>query len=75
LTWPDGWKAGLPVLRLELPKTEDGGGPAGVKELEVNEVGGGPAGVVDGLFAPCLCEPGVEGGVEESGTWNIVDVW
>lgn len=34
----------------ELPKIEEGGGPAGVKE-PVDE-GGGPAGVVEGIDAP-----------------------
>ena len=35
-----------PVREFELPNTEEGGGPAGVKEAA--EDGGGPAGVVEG---------------------------
>ncbi len=58
------------LFNIELPKTEDGGGPAGVKEPV--EEGGGPAGVVEG-FAPKekpLLDllSGVEGGLEEYGT-------
>ena len=54
----------------ELPNTDDGGRPAGVKELV--EDGGGPAGVVERLEALledkkpfCSRDPGVEGGLEE----------
>lgn len=60
-----------PVPSWELPKIEEGGGPAGVKDLCVNCDGGGPAGVVDGWFSLGRCEPGVDGG-EESGTLNIL---
>jgi len=53
---------------MELPKTDDGGGPAGVKEPA--EEGGGPAGVVEGFVAPeknGLLDflSGVVGGLEE----------
>lgn len=57
---------------IELPKADDGGGPAGVND-PVDD-GGGPAGVVEG-FAPnekALVDflSGVEGaGLEEYGTW------
>jgi len=65
---------GLPcpvAPKTELPKIEDGGGPAGVKDAV--EEGGGPAGVVDGLEAPkanpllpfCGVRSGVEGGLDE----------
>jgi hypothetical protein len=56
---------------MELPKTEDGGGPAGV--YEPAEDGGGPAGVVEGFAAPkrnALPEffSGVDGGgLDEKG--------
>ena len=67
----------LPEPSWELPKTLDGGGPAGVKERA--EEGGGPAGVVEGWATkpangfPCLLdvrerESGVDGGLEDSGT-------
>src|ERR1700694_1295814 len=64
------------VSNRELPKTDEGGGPAGVKEPA--DDGGGPAGVVEGLDAPkeyCLAPavellPGVEGGLEDKGTWT-----
>jgi hypothetical protein len=60
----------------ELPNTDEGGGPAGVKEPA--DDGGGPAGVVEGLDTPkgnCLAPSlellsGVDGGLEDSGTWN-----
>jgi hypothetical protein len=53
---------------MELPKTDEGGGPAGV--YEPAEDGGGPAGVVEGLVAPkanALLDflSGVDGGLEE----------
>lgn len=55
---------------IELPRIEDGGGPAGVKDPA--EEGGGPAGVVEGLFeAPKIFLlllgflSGVAGGLEE----------
>ena len=53
---------------MELPKTEEGGGPAGV--YEPAEDGGGPAGVVEGFVAPkekALVDflSGVDGGLEE----------
>lgn len=61
-----------------LPKTDEGGGPAGVVEAAVKEVGGGPDGVVEmceaaNKFEDCFLErvSGVEGGLEESGTVNI----
>lgn len=60
----------------ELPKTDEGGGPAGVNEPA--DDGGGPAGVVEGLDAPkgnCVTLSlelllGVDGGLEDNGTWN-----
>ena len=66
----------LPDPSCELPKTDEGGGPAGVKDLAE---GGGPAGVVEG-FVPKVEKlssrlpvrfwrlPGVEGGLDEKGT-------
>lgn len=61
----------------ELPNFEDGGLPAGVKDRS-DEPGGGPAGVVDGFDAKLLAKglvfrllSGVEGGLEENGTWNV----
>lgn len=56
---------------IELPKKDDGGGPAGVKEPA--DEGGGPAGVVDGFEAakekpllPLLDRlSGVDGGLDE----------
>jgi len=59
---------------MELPNADGGGGPAGVKDPA--EEGGGPAGVVEG-FAPyekMLLDllSGVEGGLEEKGTWNAI---
>lgn len=71
----------------ELPKSDDGGGPAGVKERA--DEGGGPAGVVEGfganallklkpsfppLFEPCRPPGGVDGGLEENGTVNAFDM-
>lgn len=44
-----GWLLYAPS-NLELPKTDDGGGPAGVKD-PADEGGGGPAGVVEGSKA------------------------
>ena len=41
---------GLLLPIIELPRKEDGGGPAGVNEPP--EEGGGPAGVVEGFEAP-----------------------
>jgi hypothetical protein len=66
----------LPII--ELPRKDDGGGPAGVNE-PVDE-GGGPAGVVDGFEAPngklllLLLDllSGVDGGLEEYGTWKAI---
>lgn len=59
---------------MELPNADGGGGPAGVKDPA--EEGGGPAGVVEG-FAPyekMLLDllSGVEGGLEEKGTWKAI---
>lgn len=67
----------------ELPNSEDGGGPAGVVEAAASEFGGGAAGVVDGLENPCLLSLwgfgdlvlGVDGGLVESGTWNMASTW
>lgn len=61
-------------MPIELPNADEGGGPAGVKDLA--EEGGGPAGVVEG-FAPnakILLDllSGVEGGLEEYGTWKAI---
>lgn len=76
-----GAKSRVPDLGSELPKIEEGGGtPAGVKELV--EDGGGPAGVVDGCGTKLLFRPpredrresGVEGGLEERGTANVLDM-
>ena len=61
---------------MELPSIDEGGGPAGVNEPA--DEGGGPAGVVEGLEAPkenCLAPSwlllsGVDGGLEENGTWK-----
>jgi hypothetical protein len=66
---------GFAALKAELPRYDDGGGPAGVKD-RVDD-GGGPAGVVEGFEAPkekmLLPWPdrlsGVDGaGLEEKGT-------
>jgi hypothetical protein len=67
---------GFAVPKIELPKTDDGGGPAGVNDLD--EEGGGPAGVVEGfefakenILLPLFdFFSGVEGpnGLEENGT-------
>lgn len=59
---------------IELPRNEEGGGPAGVKVPA--DDGGRPAGVFEGLApklnvlsAPFLDRlSGVEGGLEENGT-------
>lgn len=73
LSCPEGPKAGFAFdkpgasLAKELPKTEVGGGPAGVKDCAVKPVGGGPAGVVDG---PSILLARRESGVD--GTRNIV---
>jgi hypothetical protein len=40
---------GFAVLKVELPRYDDGGGPAGVKDPA--DDGGGPAGVVEGFEA------------------------
>lgn len=55
---------------MELPKTDEGGGPAGV--YEPAEDGGGPAGVVEGFVVPkenALTGflSGVDGRLEEKG--------
>lgn len=55
---------------MKLPKTDEGGGSAGV--YEPAEDGGGPAGVVEGFVAPkeiALTDffSGVVGGLEERG--------
>jgi len=58
----------------ELPKTDEGGGPAGVNDPA--DEGGGPAGVVDRFEAPkenffeASRRSGVDGGLEENGTWK-----
>ena len=66
---------GLGALAVELPRYDDGGGPAGVKDPA--DDGGGPAGVVEGFEAAKekMLPPwpdrlsGVDGvGVEENGT-------
>ena len=60
---------GLLAPSIELPRIEDGGGPAGVKDPA--EEGGGPAGVVEGFDKPNIFLPlldllsGVDGGLEE----------
>jgi len=62
---------------IELPRSDGGGGPAGVKEPD--DDGGGPAGVVEGFeppkekgFFPLLdLLSGVDGRLDEkSGAWN-----
>jgi hypothetical protein len=61
---------------LELSKTDEGGGPAGVNEPA--DDGGGPAGVVEGFEVPKenSLEPsldllsGVDGGLEDDGNWK-----
>ena len=62
---------GLPESATELPRNDDGGGPAGVND-PVDE-GGGPAGVVEGFEAPNKpllplfdLLSGVAGGLEEN---------
>lgn len=65
---------------MALPKTEDGGGPAGVVEGRLKPVAGAPAGVLDKFearkkFVDCFDferESGVEGGLEKVGTVNIL---
>lgn len=66
---------GFAVLITELPRYEDGGGPAGVKDAD--DEGGGPAGVVEACAAKeKTLSPwpdrlsGVDGGLEEKGTWK-----
>ena len=56
---------------------DEGGLPSGVKDRS-DEPGGGPAGVVDGFDAKLFAKglllrlvSGVEGGLEEKGTWNV----
>jgi hypothetical protein len=74
---------GFEFPKIELPRTDEGGGPAGVNDPE--DEGGGPAGVVDGFEAAkenkllSLFDllSGVDGsGLEEKGTWkpDIVEV-
>lgn len=68
--------------KMELPRTDEGGGPAGV--YDPDDEGGGPAGVVDGFEAAEENKllplfdflSGVDGcGLEEKGTWkDIVEV-
>jgi hypothetical protein len=67
---------GFALLKVELPRKDEGGGPAGVNDFA--EDGGGPAGVVEGFEAAkekmLLPWPdrlsGVDGaGLEEIGTW------
>ena len=82
-SFPDFVKRSLltPVPGRELPKTEGGGGPAGVKEAA--DEGGGPAGVVEGWLNTLppkkeglrwsgVCRPGVDGGLLD-GTANILN--
>lgn len=65
---------------VELPRNDDGGGPAGVKE-PAEEGGGGPAGVVEPLESPKNClEPfcdlfGVDGELDEYGAWNVIAIF
>lgn len=56
----------MPECICELPNTDDGGGPKGVKE-GAEDGGGGPAGVVEGLDARLLDRSGVDGGLELNG--------
>ena len=58
----------------ELPKTDRGGGPAGVVDGCVRCEGGGPAGVVDGCvkMERFFCDAGVEGMSEDSGRRNAM---
>jgi hypothetical protein len=66
---------GFVLPSIELPKKDEGGGPAGVKDPD-DEGGGGPAGVVEGFEAPkengllpfFEFFSGVAGGLEENGT-------
>ncbi len=63
---------------IELPRNDEGGGPAGVKEPA--EDGGGPAGVVEGFEAPKAktllplfdLRSGVDGGLELYGVWKDI---
>lgn len=65
----------LPIM--ELPRKDEGGGPAGVNDPD-EEGGGGPAGVVEGFEAPKEKGllpffdflSGVAGGLDENGTWK-----
>lgn len=61
--------------KLELPKTEEGGSPAGVNDMAVlSRLGGGPAGVVEGCSSLLSrLESGVDGGSEE-GYANMTEV-
>lgn len=58
----------------ELPKTDRGGGPAGVVDLLLRYEGGGPAGVVEGLeksgFLPLRL--GVDGELENGLLWELL---
>jgi hypothetical protein len=59
---------------LELPRKDEGGGPAGVND-PAEDGGGGPAGVVEGFESPkenCLpsFRSGVDGGLDEVGNWK-----
>ena len=62
---------------VELPRKEEGGGPAGVKE-PADDGGGGPAGVVEPCESPkrflesCCDRFGVDGGLEEYGAWKLI---
>lgn len=75
LRWPEGPNAGLELGKLvdppgnELPKTDEGGAPAGVNDCAVKFVGGGPAGVVDGMS---FLLPRWPSGVD--GTLNMVAI-
>lgn len=71
---------GIGILAFwELLNRDEGGGPAGVVEAAATDVGGSAAGVVDGLEkenpfklgARRGLVSGVDGGLRESGTWNI----
>jgi hypothetical protein len=79
LCWEnDSGFSGLPLLIMELPRKDEGGGSVGVND-PVDE-GGGPAGVVEGFEAPNgkLLLPlldllsGVDGGLDEYGTWKVI---
>lgn len=62
--------------KVELPKTDEGGGPAGVNDSAVlSRFGGGPAGVVEGCSSLLSrLESGVDGGSEE-GKANMTERW